>query len=186
MSTGINPTSPTSELSVPPTWVRLLLGIVLIIAGILVLGDIAIATLISAFVIGFIAVVVGAFEIIHAFWTKGWGGFVWQILLGALYVAFGITLMRQPVAGALVLTYVLGLLLMISGIVRVFLSLNHWREAGWILLISGTFGILAGLVILTGFPMTGLWLLGLLLGIDLISHGVAWLIYASRPAMMTA
>jgi uncharacterized membrane protein HdeD (DUF308 family) len=185
-SFGINPASPTSGLSAPPTWVRVLLGIVLIIAGILVLGDVAIATLISAFVIGIIAIIGGAFEIIHAFWTKGWGGFLWQILLGALYVAFGIMLVSQPVSGAFVLTYILGLLLMISGVVRVFLSFSHWQEAGWIMLISGVFGILAGLVILTGFPMTGLWVLGLLLGIDLISHGVAWLMYASLPAMTTA
>jgi uncharacterized membrane protein HdeD (DUF308 family) len=54
------------------------------------------------------------------------------------------------------------------------------------MLLSGSFGVLAGLVILTGFPMTGLWVLGFLLGVDLISHGIAWLIYAWRPATKTA
>jgi uncharacterized membrane protein HdeD (DUF308 family) len=54
------------------------------------------------------------------------------------------------------------------------------------MLISGAFGVLAGLVILTGFPMSGLWVLGLLLGIDLISHGIAWLVYGLLPGMRTA
>jgi uncharacterized membrane protein HdeD (DUF308 family) len=168
----------TSPLTAPPTWVRILLGVVLILAGIFVLGDIALATLISTLFIGAMAIVAGAFEIIHAFWTKGWGGFVWQIVLGVLYVAFGIVLLNQPVSGALLLTYILGLMLMISGLVRAYLSVTHWHEAGWLMLLSGVFGILAGVVILTGFPMSGLWVLGLLLGIDLISHGAAWLTYA--------
>jgi uncharacterized membrane protein HdeD (DUF308 family) len=92
----------------------------------------------------------------------------------------------QPVASALILTYVLGLVLLISGFVRIMLGISHWREAGWIMLLSGIFGVLAGLVILTGFPMTGLWVLGFLLGVDLISHGIGWLAYAWRPAARTA
>ncbi len=50
-------------------------------------------------------------------------------------------------------------------------------------MLSGLFGIVAGLIILTGFPASGLWLLGLLLSFDLLSHGIGWLIYALwRPA----
>jgi hypothetical protein len=46
--------------------------------------DVVFATIISVKFIGVTAIVAGAFEIMHAFWTKGWGGFLWQILLGAL------------------------------------------------------------------------------------------------------
>jgi uncharacterized membrane protein HdeD (DUF308 family) len=174
----------TAALSTPPTWVRVLLGIVLILAGLLVLGDVALATLISTILIGAAAVVAGGFEIIHAFWTKGWGGFLWQLLLGALYVAAGIVLLSQPVSGALILTYALGLLLVISGVVRIMLSIGQRESGGWIMLLSGIVGVLAGLVILTGFPMTGLWVLGLVLGIDLIMHGVAWFAYAWLPVRL--
>jgi uncharacterized membrane protein HdeD (DUF308 family) len=170
------------HLSTPPFWVCILLGIVMILAGFLVLGDVVLVTVISTIFIGMMSIATGAFEVIHAFWTKGWGGFVWQVLLGILYIAFGIVLVTQPVASALILTYVLGLLFLISGFVRILLGVGHWREAGWIMLLSGLFGVLAGLVILTGFPMTGLWVLGFLLGVDLISHGIAWLTYAWQPA----
>ena len=175
-----------SPLTAPPTWVRILLGIVLVLAGLFVLGNIALATLVSTLFIAAAAIVAGAFEIIHAFWTKGWGGFLWQILLGVIYVAFGLVLWSQPLSGALIITYALGLMLAISGLVRAFLSIAHWQEAGWLMLLSGVFGILAGVVIITGFPMSGLWVLGLLLGIDLISHGVAWLTYAWLPVTKTA
>ena len=173
---------PTPGFSVPPNRVRILLGIALILAGILVLGDIALAKTISRIFIGFTAIVVGGFEVIQAFWTKGWGDLVWQILLGVLYVAFGIVIFSQPTSGALFLTYVLGLLLLLSGIVRISLGASHWNEGGWKILLSGTFGVVAGLLIVTRFPMGGLWVLGLLLGIDLITHGMAWLTYAWLPA----
>ncbi len=174
------------NLPAPPFWICVLLGLVMILAGFLVLGDVMLVTVISTIFIGWVSIIAGAFEIVHAFWTKGWGGFVWQVLLGILYIAFGVVLVGQPVASALILTYVLGLVLLISGFVRILLGLGHWREAGWIMLLSGIFGVLAGLVILTGFPMTGLWVLGFLLGVDLISHGIGWLAYAWRPAARTA
>jgi uncharacterized membrane protein HdeD (DUF308 family) len=180
-----SPRLPGDNLSTPPFWVCVLLGIVMIVAGVLVLGDVALVTAISTIFIGWISIAAGAFEVIHAFWTKGWGGFIWQVLLGILYIAFGVVLVSQPVASALILTYVLGLLLLISGIVRILLGVSHWKDGGWIMLLSGVFGVLAGLVILTGFPMTGLWVLGFVLGIDLLSHGIAWLTYAWRPPEKT-
>jgi uncharacterized membrane protein HdeD (DUF308 family) len=179
-------TGTSTALYVPPTWLRVSLGIVFILGGIFVLGDVALATLVSTLFIGVTAIVVGAFEIVHAFWTKGWGGFIWQILLGALYIAFGLMVVNQPVSGALILTLVLGLVFLASGIVRIIVAFRHWSEAGWLMLVSGAFGILAGLIIITGWPTTGIWVLGLLLGIDLISHGVAWLIYGRLPEARTA
>jgi uncharacterized membrane protein HdeD (DUF308 family) len=166
----------------PPTWLRILLGIVMILAGIFVLGDVVMASLLSAWFIGMMAIVAGAFEIVHAFWTKGWGGFIWQILLGALYVAFGIMMVSQPAAGALVVTYALGLIILASGLLRIFLGFKHWRESGWVMLLSGVIGVAAGLVILVGWPASGLWVLGLVLGVDLIMHGVAWLTHGWLPA----
>ena len=181
-----SPPMGVTNLPAPPFWVCVLLGPVMIGAGFLVLGDVMLVTAISTIFIGWVSIIAGAFEIVHAFWTKGWGGFIWQVLLGVLYIAFGVVLVGQPVASALILTYVLGLLLLISGIVRIMLGIGHWREAGWIMLLSGVFGVLAGLVILTGFPMTGLWVLGFLLGVDLISHGIGWLAYAWLPTARTA
>jgi uncharacterized membrane protein HdeD (DUF308 family) len=176
----------SGNLSAPPFWVCVLLGIAMILAGIIVLGDVVLVTVISTVFIGVAAIAIGAFEVIHAFWTKGWGGFVWQVLLGILYIAFGLVIISQPVASALILTYVLGLTLLLSGVIRILLGFSHWKEAGWIMLLSGLFGILAGLVILTGFPMTGLWVLGFLLGVDLITHGLGWLTYAWQPTARTA
>lgn len=111
---------------------------------------------------------------------------LWQLLLGALYLAFGLVLLTQPASGALILTYFLGALLLASGIIRCVLSFAHWRQNGWMMLISGGFGLLAGVLILFGFPTISLWAFGLLLGVDLLSHGVAWLLYAFQSVSRTA
>jgi uncharacterized membrane protein HdeD (DUF308 family) len=172
-------------LGPPPLWVCALLGIVMIAAGIFALSDIAFATIISVKLIGLTAIAAGAFEIMHAFWTKGWGGFAWQIILGALYFAFGLVLLTEPASGALILTYFLGAVLLASGAIRCVLGFAYWRQNGWMMLISGVFGLLAGVLILFGFPTISVWALGFLLGVDLISHGLAWLLYALQSVRRT-
>ncbi|WP_245330243.1 DUF308 domain-containing protein [Bradyrhizobium sp. AS23.2] len=92
----------------PPLWACALLGVVLIAAGLFALGDLAFATIISVKFIGLTAIAAGGFEVAHAFWTKGWSGFLWRIVLGVLYLAFGLILLTQPTSGALILTYLLG------------------------------------------------------------------------------
>jgi uncharacterized membrane protein HdeD (DUF308 family) len=173
-------------LGPPPLWVCALLGIVMITAGVLALGDVVFATIISVKLIGLTAIAAGGFEIMHALWTKGWGGFLWQILLGALYLAFGLLLLTQPASSALVLTYFLGAMLLASGAIRCVLSFAHWQENGWMMLISGVFAVIAGALILFRFPIISVWALGFLLGVDLISHGLAWLLYALQSARRTA
>jgi uncharacterized membrane protein HdeD (DUF308 family) len=115
----------------PPFWVCLVLGIVMVLAGVMVLSDIMFLTVISALFIGLMSVAAGAFEIFHAFWIKWWGGFVWQVLLGILYIAFGFVLASQPLVGSLIITYLLGLLLAVSGFVRIVLGAFYWKELGW-------------------------------------------------------
>ena len=98
--------------------------------------------------------------------------------VGGLYVLAGGVLLYNPVASSLLLTLVFAASLIVSGAIRVWLSFRYWHQLGWVLLISGLIGILAGVVILTGWPVTGLWVFGLCLGIDLLFFGVWWVGYA--------
>ncbi|MNT93963.1 hypothetical protein D3C72_2355450 [compost metagenome] len=51
------------------------------------------------------------------------------------------------------------------------------------MMLSGAFGAGAGFAILSEFPKLSLWMLALLLGIDFLTHGLAWLRFAfsARP-----
>jgi uncharacterized membrane protein HdeD (DUF308 family) len=54
------------------------------------------------------------------------------------------------------------------------------------MLISGLVGLFAGALILVNFSTVSAWALGFLLGVDLISRGIAWLIYAPQSARRVA
>jgi uncharacterized membrane protein HdeD (DUF308 family) len=157
-------------------WTYALLGIALLIGGIIVLGDIAVASLISAIFISWAIVIAGIFQVVHAFSVRHWGGFLFDLLLGVLYVAVGAILLSNPAAASIKLTLILGVVLVASGVVRIVLAM--WQDAGWGFLLSGLVAILAGFLILSRWPSSGLWVLGLFLGVDLVVHGSAWIAYA--------
>jgi uncharacterized membrane protein HdeD (DUF308 family) len=159
-------------------WLYLLLGIALIIGGAFVLGDVVFASVISAVFIAWALVIVGAFQVVHAFSAVGWKGFVLDLLIGALYIVAGYFLLANPLAATLKLTLLLGIIWIVSGLFRIVLAGVLWRQAGWSLLISGIIGALAGGIILAEWPSSGLWVLGLVLGVDLIVHGFAWIAYS--------
>ena len=164
-----------------PVWVRAMLGGVLLLGGIFVLADMMLVKTVSALVIGGAAVVAGVFEMAHALWTKRWVGAAPRILLGFLYVVFGAVLLTQPAFRAVFLTYALGFALLLSGLVRLPVGLRLGTTLGRLLImLSGIFGVLAGLVIFSGWPVSGARAIGTLLAIDLISQGLGWLVVAWR------
>ncbi len=182
---GYEPTGQEADgLAAQPASLRVLLGVVLILAGLLILGDVALAALFSRLFVGVVAIVAGTFEVVHVLWTRGRAGSTWQVALGILYVALGVVLAGQPLSD-LRLTYVAGLLFLLSGILRLLVGYSRYKDAGWTMILSGAFGVAAGLFILSGFPRTTFWLLGLLLGFDIMSHGLAWLVHDWSPAAAT-
>ena len=60
-------------------------------------------------------------------------------------------------------------------IVRIALAIGHWREGGPMMLVSGIAALLLGAAAVLMWPFSGLWLLGTLLGVDLILHGAGWI-----------
>ncbi|MBN9068096.1 MAG: DUF308 domain-containing protein [Rhizobiales bacterium] len=163
-------------------WANSAIGIVFILAGVFVLGDLALATAISALVLGVAIICAGFVEIAFAVWAGGWRGFLWQTALGVLYIIFGFLLVSMPMLGSVILTWFLGAVLVISGLGRMFLSLRLLHSDRSVMFISGLFGLVAGLLILIGWPSTGIWVIGAFLGIDLVLHGLGWLVTAWHPA----
>jgi uncharacterized membrane protein HdeD (DUF308 family) len=156
-------------------WQSALLGIVLVLAGLFVLRDATAATLVSAIVFGLALLCAGAAEIVQAFGAPHWSGTLWRLLVGALYAIGGGVLVADPLAASAVLTLAFAAALVASGAVRLFLAVKHWHRLGWLLFASGLAGILGGLVIFLKWPLSGLWVLGLVVGVDLILHGIWWI-----------
>ena len=155
-------------------WQSALLGVILIVAGMLVLRDATAATVVSAIVFGFALLCAGFAEIVQAFGAPHWSGVVWRLLVGVLYAIGGGVLVADPLAASTVLTLAFAMALIASGAVRLLLAVRHWQRLGWLLFASGIIGILGGLVILLKWPLSGLWVLGLAVGTDLVLHGIWW------------
>src|ERR1700758_635758 len=152
------------------------LGIIYIIAGLIALGSVVMATVVSVFVVGIMMLIAGIAEVIHAFQVKSWGKFLLWALLGALYMVAGFVTFENPLLAAAILTLILGVALGASGIMRIILAFNVRESMPWIwIVVSGVITLLLGLIILAHWPVSSLYILGLFLGIDLVFAGLGWI-----------
>ncbi len=152
------------------------LGAVYVIAGLIALASVAMATVASVLVVGVMMIVAGVAEVINAFQIKSWGKFLLWALLGVLYIVAGFVTFENPLLAAVLLTLMLGASLVASGIMRIILSFSMKRETPWIwVAVSGVITLLLGLLILARWPINSVYILGLFLGIDLIMAGAGWI-----------
>jgi uncharacterized membrane protein HdeD (DUF308 family) len=152
------------------------LGIVYVIAGLIALSSVVFATKVTVFVVGIMMVIAGIAEVINSFQFKSWGKFLLWLLLGLLYIAAGLVTFENPLLAAAVLTLLLGIALLISGVMRIILafSMREGTPWGWVV-FSGVITLLLGLIILAHWPVSSLFVLGVLLGVDLLIIGIGWI-----------
>jgi uncharacterized membrane protein HdeD (DUF308 family) len=153
------------------------LGVIFMIAGVIALGSVVMATVSAIYVIGIMMIMAGVTEIVTAFNMKGWGKVALWMLLGLLYVAAGVICFFRPFEAAAIVTLMLGIALIIGGVVRGFLAWNV-RDAGkpwgWVA-VSAIITLLLGIIIVAKWPYSSAYTLGIFLGIDLIFIGSSWL-----------
>jgi uncharacterized membrane protein HdeD (DUF308 family) len=172
---NIAETAGTAPLRAKSGWI-VALGVVYAIAGVIALGSVVFATVVSVFIVGIMMLIAGVAEVFNAFQIKTWGKFFLWLLLGALYIVAGFVTFENPLLAAAVLTLVLGFSLLASGVMRIVLAFSMKDEMPWIwVAVSGVITLLLGLIILAHWPVSSLYILGLFLGIDLVIAGVGWI-----------
>lgn len=152
------------------------LGIVLILLGVLAIGSANFVTEVYVRFLGILLAIAGGVQIGYAFWAHKWSGFFLSLLAGILYAVVGALFIANPTASALTLTLLLAVLYLAGGVFRIVASLMmRFEQWGWAL-FSGIVKFVLGFLILAGWPETGLWVLGLFIGIDLIVYGWFWVL----------
>jgi len=175
ITNSLNVASKLEALRAKSGWI-VALGIIYVTAGFVALGSVVLATVATVFVVGIMMLIAGVAEVINAFQIKTWGGFLLWLLLGVLYIVAGFVTFENPLLAAAFLTLLLGFSLVASGIMRIVLAFNMREGMPWIwVALSGAVTLLLGLVILVHWPISGLYILGLFLGIDLIFAGTSWI-----------
>lgn len=148
-----------------------ILGVLIVIAGFILLGNTVFATAVSVFLLGWTTLAAGVFLLVGALFRMKSGGFWSAALGGAVLVVLGLFILRNPLIGAVSLTIMAGSLFLASGLTRV---ITAWQrpEGRWLLVLSGLISIGLGLWVLLNIVTATLTLLGVLLGVQTLIEGL--------------
>lgn len=157
-------------------------GIISMALGLLAVIFPIVASVTISIFLGWILVIAGLAQSIHAFRVKKWKGFLLTMLGGILAIVIGALMLLFPAAGVAALTLFVAGFLLASGVFRSVAAFqlkpnDHW---GW-LLASGSLAIILGLLVIFQFPLSAVWFIGLLVGLDLLFAG-SWLMMVAWTA----
>ena len=156
------------------------LGVLAVLFGLLALGMIVSATLTAVFVIAIFMIIKGGSEITVGLNSTTWGREILLILAGLFYIIAGAFALAQPGPAAAALTLLLGFSLIVAGATRIYVGTHMSSHARTMVILGGAVTAVVGLLIVIGWPVNSLFILGALLGVDLLFTGVMWIGFGLR------
>ena len=158
------------------TWF-VILGILLIVLGTLGIAFPFLTTIAAKIFLSWVLLIGGVVQIVHAFSARGWSEFFLDLLMGALFVIGGCWLAFFPLTGIVTLTIFLAAMFIVQGIIEVAMAFRIRPHSGWIwMLLAGLVAFAVGMLIFLKLPSSAAWAIGLLVGINLIMTGWAYLL----------
>lgn len=163
------------------------LGILMIVLGTIAIGAPFASGIAVDFLVGWLLVISGVAHAIHAFKASGWRGGLVQFLCGLLYLGVGIMMIVHPIAGLLALTVTVLVYFVASGIFKIILAIRveHLPQRGWVT-VSGILSLALAIYVGSQFPTSALWLIGMLVGIEMLFSGLAFIMIAWAARSGTA
>ena len=160
----------------PRKWGWLLaLGILMLVTGSIGLIQSVAMTLVTVLFFGAIIMVNGTFALVQTIMDKEekWRGKMVHVLLGVLYIGAGALILVNPVAASAALTLFLGGIFLAMGIIRIVYGLRL-RKLGWkwvMPVVIGVVDILFAIILGMSWPVSGLWVIGIMVSIELLMYG---------------
>jgi uncharacterized membrane protein HdeD (DUF308 family) len=152
------------------------LGAALVIIGLAALIFPVVSSLVATLFVGWMLILSGLATIFGSFSMRGAGPFFGALLFGLLSLGAGVFIIARPLGGALAITLSLGVIFMVQGAFEAFLAFELRPARSWTwMLVSALASIVLAVVILAGWPGTSLITLGVIIGVNFISSGVAYL-----------
>lgn len=154
----------------------LALGVLLVLLGIGVASSAYYATLFTVFLLGIFLISAGIIQFVQGFMARKWSGLFLSLLLGALYLITGFLCVAKPAAAAVSITLWIAALCFIAGLFKMITSLLlRFDQWGWVF-FNGLITFILGAMIFSDWPLSGLWVIGLFVGVDLILSGWTWIV----------
>lgn len=149
----------------------LVFSLAIVALGILALISTGVASLATVLFLGVLLMAAGVAEIVLSVRRRARGGFILPFLNGLLSLVIGFCFLRWPIFGLSAATILLGAYFLASGLFRGLTSIidryPHW---GWDF-FDGIVSFALGIIVLASFPISAFWVLGFLVGVELIVRG---------------
>jgi uncharacterized membrane protein HdeD (DUF308 family) len=171
MSTAsVSPVAPVKKVLV---W-SVVLSILMILAGCLAIVVPAAAGIAITIFVGWLLIFSGVAHFVFGWHTRSNGGLILELLLGIAYIAVGVYLLMNPIAGLASLTLALAMYLLAEGILELILSfrLRPVPGSGW-LLFDGIVTLILSVMIWRTWPSNSPWVIGTIVGISMLFSGIA-------------
>lgn len=148
------------------------MGVLFIALGMIGVAGQTLFSFVSVNVLGAFLVLGGAVQLAHAMKSSGWKSVSIQVILAILYIAAGLYTWAFPIPALEAITLWLAAIFFVTGGLRLISAFQHrhFREWFW-LVLSSAISILMGVLIMSGYPESSLWLPGLLIAIELLLQG---------------
>lgn len=154
-------------------------SLLIILAGILAIVFPGAAGFAVNFVVASMLIFSGLAHLVFGWHIRAIGGFIWQVLLGALYIGVGVYLFTHWFAGLVTLTLALAFYLFAEGVLELILSFHLRPRQGWgWLLLDGIVTLILAIMIWRAWPMSTEWVIGTLVGISMIFSGATRLMFS--------
>ncbi|NNE17087.1 MAG: hypothetical protein HKN10_01300 [Myxococcales bacterium] len=165
--------------------VGMAVGVLVVVAGILALLSPLVAGLSIAVAVGVLIVASGVSRLFLAFKMGSFGHGLLVFLLGLLSILIGGYMLARPGMALATLTLVLATYFAVDGGFQIIWAFRLRPIKGWgWALFSGVVSLALGIMIWRQFPMSGVWAVGTLAGIQMVFGGssVASVCSAARRA----
>jgi uncharacterized membrane protein HdeD (DUF308 family) len=156
-------------------------GVMMIVLGVLAIAYPIFATLTVDLYLGWLFLFSGLVALVATFSARQFPGFWWALVTALLSVLVGAALICNPEEGVISLTAVLTAFFLVEGAFQAAAAISY-REVishswGW-LLASGIADLVLAAIIISGWPGTVGWTIGLLAGVSLMTSGLAIVLVA--------
>ena len=157
------------------------LGIVQIVLGFLVITFSIFTTLLTIVVLGIFLIFRGIADLFHTVPARRNENFWWRLFGAVLSLIVGFLLILRPVVSLASLTLLIGAFFVTIGVIRaIAASILRFPNWGWVV-FSGFAAIVLGALVLAEWPQSSLWLIGMLLGVELLIHGLSLIMQGTLP-----
>ena len=172
-----SPLSPPLLPALSPRWSHgwsTALSIALIVIGLIAVVLPQVGGIAVALYFGWLLLLAGFALLLLAWRTHTTGVLPLQLGLGIVYVLVGLFLILKPGAGLASLTLLLAGYLLLEGLLELTTAFRAPQRAGrtW-LLVDGVVALVLAVMIVTSWPSSAAWVVGTLVGINLILGGVS-------------